>query len=136
MLKFDKNLIYYKLPPVLYAAAILSLSALSSAPAPDLGISWEDKIYHFLEYFFFGILVFRAFPGFHLPPRRRTNILLLLLFGLCYAGVDEIVQYFVPTRDSAIGDWIADILGYSSSAVVALWWKAKPKYVADAEEKP
>ncbi len=124
MFRFDKKLLFYKLPPVLYAGLIMSLSAISTPPTPDLGISWEDKIYHFIEYLVFGLLVVRAFPGVHLSPRCCLGITLLLVFGFAYAAFDEIVQYFVPTRDSSLGDWLADIIGYLAGAALFFWLRA------------
>jgi VanZ family protein len=123
MLKFDKNLVFYKLPPVLYAIMILAVTAVSTPSAPDIGVSWQDKIYHFLEYFIFGALVFRAFPDLHRRRRLGGGHLLLFLFGLSYAAIDETVQYFVPRRDSSFGDWTADAAGYVTAGLVFLLFK-------------
>jgi VanZ family protein len=138
MPKFDKNLVYRKLPPLLYALAILSLSLLKNPPAPDLGISWEDKIYHCMEYFVFGLLVARAFPGFSVQPRRRSKIAMLILFGILYSAIDETIQYFVPGRDSSVWDSLADTIGFTLSVFVVLWWRTKAKYdvEADLRENP
>jgi VanZ family protein len=121
---------------MIYAVLILSLSALSSTPAPDLGIAWEDKIYHFLEYLIFGILIFRAFPGLLRSTRKRLGSLLLILLGLAFAGFDETVQYFVPSRDSSFSDWLADAVGMIAAAGIYLWRQAKPKLIPDADEQP
>lgn len=126
MTEFRRDLLIYKLPPVLYALAIMSLSLYSKTSPPiDFGVAWEDKIYHFLEYLFFGLLIFRAFPQVWLSEKKRFWLTLMTLFGLCYAAFDEVVQYFVPGRDSAVGDWAADALGYLIAALVMILWYGK-----------
>lgn len=121
MFKFDKSLFYYKLPPVLYAALIIVVSTYSSATPPSLGVQWADKIYHFAEYFIFGLLIFRAFPTVHLSPKRVRYYTLLFLFGLAYAALDERVQYYIPNRDSSPYDWMADAVGYTLAGAIFLF---------------
>ena len=131
MFKFDKFLIYYKLPPVLYAALIIAVSTYSSAAPPSLGVQWSDKIYHAAEYFIFGLLIFRAFPTVHQSPTRVRYYTLLFLFGLVYAAFDERVQYYLPNRDSSPYDWMADAIGYLSAGILFLlvrdWWKKRAR---------
>ncbi|MFH2055866.1 MAG: VanZ family protein [bacterium] len=116
-------MLIYKLPPVIYALAIMSLSLWSKTSPPiDLGVEWEDKIYHFFEYLCFGILIFRAFPRVWQAQRRQLLLFGMSVFGLVYAAIDEIVQYFVPGRDSAIGDWAADAAGYLLAALLMITW--------------
>jgi VanZ family protein len=120
MSKFDKSLIYYKLPPVLYAALIIAVSTFSGAAPPSLGVQWSDKIYHSVEYFIFGLLIFRAFPTVHQSPKRVRYYTLLLFFGLAYGAIDERVQYYIPNRDSSAYDWMADAAGYLSAGMIFL----------------
>ena len=120
MFKFDKSLIYYKLPPVLYAALIIAVSTFSRAAPPSLGVQWSDKIYHSAEYFIFGLLIFRAFPTVHQSPKRVRYYVLLFLFGLVYAAFDERVQYYIPNRDSSPSDWLADAGGYVLAGILFL----------------
>ncbi|MGB5138170.1 MAG: VanZ family protein [Candidatus Zixiibacteriota bacterium] len=125
MVKFDKKLFYYKLPPVLLAALIILLSSLPNAHPPSFNIRNIDKFYHGLEYFLFGLLLFRAFPDLHGSPRKAIYYALLFGFGFAYAGLDETVQSFVPNRDSSIGDWLADATGYTVAGVVTIWYRLK-----------
>ena len=113
MIKFDKNLLFYKLPPILYAVMIIAVSSISRLSPPALGVTWSDKIYHTGEYFVFGILIFRAFLALHNSPRKKFLYFLLFFLGLAYAALDERVQYYIPGRDSSPYDWMADALGYS-----------------------
>lgn len=126
MKPFTRDLLFYKLPPFLYALFILSLSLWAKGKPPiDLGVSWEDKVYHFTEYFIFGFLIFRAFSTGLRSAKRRNYTLLLFIFGWTYGALDEIVQYFVPGRDSAVGDWAADAIGYSVAALLLIWFYSR-----------
>jgi len=128
MFKFDKSLFYYELPPVLFAALIIFVSTMSSVSPPSLGVTWTDKIYHFGEYFVYGLLIFRAFPNVNRSPKRMLYYVLLFLFGLAYGAIDERVQYYVPNRDSSPYDWMADAIGYTVAGIVFLVvrsWRAR-----------
>jgi len=116
---------------VLYAALIIIVSTSSSVSPPSLGVAWADKIYHFGEYFVYGLLIFRAFPNLRTSPRRKFYYALLFLFGLAYAAMDERVQYYIPNRDSSPYDWMADSIGYLSAGTLFLlisdWWKRRAR---------
>jgi VanZ family protein len=131
MVKFDRKLLLYRLPPFIYAALILSISAWSTAPVPDLGIASADKIYHFIEYFILGILICRAVGDFLDRSPRWWRILLVSSAGLGFAAFDEIVQYFVPYRDASPWDWSADALGYLIAVALYLTWVRLRRRSAD-----
>jgi VanZ family protein len=132
MFKFDKYLLYYKLPPVLFAALIIFVSTTSSVSPPSLGVTWTDKIYHFGEYFVYGLLIFRAFPTVHQSPKCVRYYTMLFLFGLIYAALDERVQYYIPNRDSSPYDWMADAVGYTLAGVVFLYLRTLRQARRDA----
>ncbi len=123
MFKFGKNLLYYKAPPVLYAALIIYVSTMSQVAPPDLGVTWTDKIYHFGEYFVYALLIFRAFPSVRNSPRKALYYTLLFTFGLAYGGIDERVQYYIPGRDSSVFDWMADAVGYLVGGTLFVLWR-------------
>lgn len=125
MVRIDKKLLFYKLPPILFAGLIIFLSSLPNAHPPSFDIRNIDKFYHGLEYFLFGLLIFRAFPGVHGSPKRALCYALILAFGLAYAGLDETVQSFVPNRDSSIGDWIADAIGFSLAGLTVFLYRRR-----------
>ncbi len=89
---------------------------LSSRPyrAPWGGFDHADKLSHLIEY---GVLGFLSQRGARLtwPQPRRTGVLarmgLVLLGGLCIAGLDEALQSRVPGRVSSVTDLLADALG-------------------------
>jgi len=123
MLRFDKKLLFYQLPPVVYASLIIYFSSIPLPPAPDLGISWSDKIYHFAEYVFLGLLVFRAFPKAYGSSRRKLYYCLFVVSAIVYSVLDETVQYFVPGRDASVSDTVADILGFTIGGLIYAYYQ-------------
>lgn len=128
MIKFDRNLLFYKLPPVLFAGLIILLSSQPGLHPPSFEIRNIDKFYHGLEYFLFGLLIFRAFPEVHTSRRKVLFYALLFSFGLAYAALDETVQSFVPNRDSSVGDWLADASGYFTAGIISLFYWRRRKH--------
>ncbi len=127
MTKFDKKFIYYKLPPVLYAVLIIFVSTIPSVKPPTLGVDNADKFYHCLEYFVLSLLIFRAFPDVHSSARRTLLYGLLFGFGLAFGALDETVQFFVPSRDSSVYDWLADAVGYSLGGFLVILFRSMKK---------
>jgi len=103
--------LYFIAPPLLYAGLIFYLSSLSYVKLPELGLNFEDKFLHILEYFGFSVLVVRALHRDpHRPLPRRTFWLGILLVAV-YAASDEFHQFFVPGRDCSFFDFLADMTG-------------------------
>jgi VanZ family protein len=102
--------ILLRLPAPLIAALIWFLSSQPVLPQPP-GILGFDKFQHVLAY---AVLAFAACfwvsPAFR---KRRPVIALLLaaLAGSLYGVIDEVHQYFVPSRECSVRDWLADTLG-------------------------
>ena len=110
-------------PVLLYVGLIFTLSSMQQA-ALSPAVSWlriphADKLLHLTEYACLGALGLRALhlDGHGLRPGRALLAMLALgaLCGLC----DELYQASVPTRDSSLGDWLADLGGVSSGALIA-----------------
>ncbi|MCC6962173.1 MAG: VanZ family protein [candidate division Zixibacteria bacterium] len=131
-----RQLLLRRILPILYALAIITLSSMPNAQPPSFEIPNIDKFYHCLEYFIFGCLVFRAFPGIEASRKRIWLYLLLFAFGLAYAGLDETVQSFVPNRDSSLGDWLADATGYCLAGICVVAFRARRRHNdVDAEHR-
>jgi len=91
-------------PPLLWAAAIFTLSSPPTLPRlPDL-LSW-DKLQHTAGYLPGGLLLARALTG------SNRGMLLAALIGLAWGVSDELHQLFVPGRNASVLDWCADALG-------------------------
>jgi VanZ family protein len=102
-----------------YAGLIFYLSSLSDPEQslPSLLSDVSDKILHGVEYAALGAMCYRAFRwGSHerlAPHALALAIILASLYGL----TDELHQWFVPFRDSAWQDWLADSIGAATGAV-------------------
>lgn len=108
----------YLVPAPLAALAIFLSSNQEKVDIPDLGFDAQDKLYHALGYFIFGVCLGMFFTGIRPDaPMRRTR-LLILLTGAIYAASDEIHQYFVPGRQCDVFDWLADLLGVAIALLI------------------
>lgn len=127
-----KRFMIHHLPALLYAALIFYVSGLRSISPPSIGFTWDDKIYHFGEYAMLSFFVFIALKYYRHEPIRKYIHIAAIIIACVFAVSDEIHQYFVPGRDSQIGDFIADSLG-AILAQVAIWWylKRKPQKTID-----
>ncbi len=101
------------------------LPTWSGAPGSDL-----DKLVHFGLYFGLGWTLARAarISGFSGAPA----LLGLLLAGVAFAALDELLQGWVPRRVPQLADWVADIAGLITAYVmyIVLWrrrWKAEAR---------
>jgi len=87
-----------------FIVGIVVLAVLLLTPGDDLPNVLWDKLEHGLA---FGVLAFTgavAFPG--------RSSLLRLGFGLpCLGTLFEILQIFVPGREAAVGDALANTIG-------------------------
>lgn len=89
-----------------------------SAPIVRRG---EDKLVHFLLYFFLTLLSGLRIQRLR-QDRMRHRLLKWALFYLVFAIVDEWTQQFVG-RTPSVYDWLADALGIALATwfLVARW---------------
>jgi VanZ family protein len=103
----------------------LGIFALSSLPASALPTSVPDIIPHFLEY---ALLAFFFVQMFRSPKKPRMMALALALLILL-AALDELHQWFVPTRFCSLKDLLVDAIG-SLAGIAAFFflrrWAARP----------
>ena len=104
------------LPVILLEALVLFLSSRSHLPLPTT-IPNLDKLAHFTEYAVLGWLLRRAL-AMTLPGGRGATGIAIVLVAFLGAG-DELFQGTVPGRDSSPWDWLADLLGGTTGALVA-----------------
>ena len=106
--------------PVLAASVVLYwLSSIPQLVTPDLGFSWQDKFYHAIAYFVYGIAVQVAVVAWSRPttPKRLVAVVVILI-GSLYGLSDEVHQTTVVGRDGSLADLAADIVGVTSSVVL------------------
>ena len=96
------------LPPLLYMAVIFAVSAQPN-PLPEITARVSDKLLHLVEYSGLAALFVRALTregwGW------RDAILAAIVMTSLYGASDEYHQAFVPNRNPAVSDWVADSLG-------------------------
>lgn len=91
---------------------LISISIISLWPRLNLqiGLSFHDKVFHFLAYFFL------ALPASIANPKSNKYI---YIFFILYGGLIELIQpYF--NRSCDIYDFIANILGILLSYYISL----------------
>jgi len=117
------------MPAVIYMAAIFTLSSIQGLKPPRLGVSWEDKVYHFIEYAGLGFLLFRAFLYWQKTSLPKIRLILSILLGSLIGAADELYQIRVPNRAGQFDDWLVDAIAVMVSAVVVflfcLWRKRR-----------
>jgi VanZ family protein len=89
----------------------------------------SDKIYHFFEYTFLGILAARVIRAYTLDFRALPPVGAVTLFCLMYGAGDEFHQWFVPGRWATVGDILADTVGGWAGGKLYLnfWFKPSQK---------
>jgi VanZ family protein len=78
------------------------------------------KCGHFVNYFIFGLLLFRAIRAAARGWQVRWAWIAILIAAL-YAASDEFHQSFVPSRGPSPWDVLLDTVG-AAAAQLALWW--------------
>lgn len=102
---------FYLLPAPLAAVLIFLSSNQEKVDIPDLGFDAQDKLYHALGYFVFGVCLGMFYIGIRSASNVKRTRVLVFLTGALYAASDELHQYFVPGRQCDVFDWMADMLG-------------------------
>jgi len=110
----------YWLPVVLCAAGIWYASSLSSTPLDEIDIPHLDKVLHALEYGVLGWLVALAIRRTGARGVRQRSWLVALVLVVAYGVTDEIHQTWVPHRDAAVSDLVADGAGGLLGGVLCL----------------
>jgi len=120
-----KRFFIYYLPIFIYIAIIIALSSIPSSSLPDIEVFSFDKIVHFFEYGIFAVILFRAF--IHSSSINPKMSFILVILSVAAMGVlDESYQRFTG-RDSDLLDWLADVSGATTGALVCLLLNRKLK---------
>jgi hypothetical protein len=113
-------------PLLIMSALIFLASAQEKAPMPDLGFSWQDKVFHAAAYAVYAwCIAHAASGGTGIRQIGERQALLWMIAGTAlYAAGDELHQAFVPGRSCDVGDWIADIAG-AMVTIAGVWWRGR-----------
>jgi len=99
-----------------YVILVLYLSTI-----PEVELSWfsqlwkYDKVVHFLEYFGVGFLLINAIK---IQPLQSSHWKSAIIFLLIFPVIDELFQFYTPTRIPDIIDGIVDIFGGITGAYI------------------
>ena len=105
------------MPFVVLSITLFWLSSVPELSPPDLGFAWQDKVLHVVAYFAYGLSTIVAVVGWTSLEPRKVAITVLLIAGI-FGITDEIHQSFVPGRDGSFADYVADLVGITSSLIL------------------
>ena len=111
-----------------YAAVILIISSIPDLNPPQLGFEFQDKLYHFIEYGIFSILLFFSLLNSSRDFFRKYVLVISIFIGASYAIIDEIHQRFIPGRSADILDFVADFLGVALIQI-CFWFYHRKKSI-------
>jgi VanZ family protein len=108
---------HYWLPVLLYMIAILVVSAQEDLK-PPLRFPFSDKVFHVVEYLGLGLVLVRALRATMRIRRPAVAAWLALCCGISMGILDELFQSFVPGRESAATDLVADTVGLAIAQLI------------------
>lgn len=98
-------------PAVVLSIAIFVASSMPALQPPSMGIDWQDKLYHGLAYFVYGLCLQVAVLGWNVRIATLRAGLIVCVIGIAYGVSDEIHQSYVPSRMAEVADAVADAVG-------------------------
>jgi len=111
------------LPWIILMIIISIQSSISSIDVPQLGITFMDKILHFIVFGALGLLIIRGM----MLSNIKKGFFWTLLIGSAFAILDEWHQLYVPGRDSSIYDFVADLLGILCFSLAYYWYQLRKR---------
>lgn len=103
-----KSLLYIT---IIYSLALLAVSLMTLHDLPDLGVSFADKIFHFLAYTVLTVLWYGTF-SYTLNYRNKRAISYAMLFSIVFGIIIEVLQGCLTTsRRLDFYDIIANTIG-------------------------
>ena len=104
-----------------YTAALATVCLIRLTNLPDPGISFADKIFHFLAYGLLMLLWYGAFL-FTFNLKEQKSILYALIFSVTFGIVIEVLQdTMTDSRALDVYDMLANTLGASLVSLVLLF---------------
>ena len=102
---------------MVYAGLIFLLSSLPHFPEEVPSFIGYDKLAHFIEYYFFGVLICRWLLNKKSLFVAGHALFITLLIGVCYSVSDEWHQSFIPGRVASIWDVLFDAMGITAAVL-------------------
>ena len=99
---FSKRLLF-SIPALTVAMLIFYVSSLEDIDLPLDEISFNDLMFHFLAYFFFGLsLLAAAYPWQHKRPYPLSTLIILILIGVVVNNGIVLVDHINQLRAKGI----------------------------------
>jgi polysaccharide biosynthesis protein VpsQ len=99
-------------------------------------LSFRDKLGHCVLYALLTFKVNAAFCYKQVSLGKRFSLYLGTLLVFCFSFMEEMTQYFIPTRTVECWDLIANTLGITLSTCLSWWidktWVHKKKFKGSA----
>jgi VanZ family protein len=130
-----KPFLRYYLPAFLWAVIIFAFSSIPRLMPPHLGLRYHDKIYHFIEFAIFGLLLIQALRHRYSFTQRPAAIGWAVALGVLWGALDEFHQLFVAGREASLLDALADSGGVLFAAGLAWLWLLKRRSAREKKEK-
>ncbi|NNC48925.1 MAG: VanZ family protein [Flaviramulus sp.] len=106
---------------ILYSIALATVSLIRLNNLPDIGISFGDKIFHFLAYTLLTYLWFRTF-AYYFQFKKKSAIINAALLSIIFGTVIEVLQdTLTVSRALDVYDVVANALGAILVSIV-LWF--------------
>jgi len=117
-LKTTKSKKFFLLSPLILASiSVFIASHQEGVPFDTSVFILQDKVYHFIAYFIYGITIQLFLNYFNLESKKY--IILTILIGSLFGASDEFHQSFIPNRTTEFFDWVADTIGVSASLSIS-----------------
>ncbi len=109
--------------PIIFTILIgIEIFVFSSIPGSPLAggpsVVGIPELYHFIIFFLFNFFLFISIKG--KAKINKKYLLIVLGLSMSYAILDEVHQFFVPSRFADIGDIFTDFAGIFSSTILYL----------------
>ncbi|MDO5972437.1 VanZ family protein [Flavivirga aquimarina] len=115
-----------KLTPVItiiYSLALITVSLIKLSDIPDIGVSFGDKIFHFLAYFVLTVLWFYTF-SYTFKFKKKKAIVFAVVLSVLFGIIIEVLQDSITIyRALDVYDVVANTLG-AVFASILLWFKS------------
>ena len=120
--------------PIIFTFLIgIEIFIFSSIPGSPLtegqAVIGLSELYHFIVFFLFNFFLFISIKGE--AKINKKYILVVLALSITYAILDEVHQFFVPSRVADIGDIFTDFAGIFSSTLLYLQLSRKKLIVSE-----
>lgn len=101
-----------------YTLALGTVSLITLNNVPDIGVSFADKIFHFLAYAIFAVLWYAAFfYGFYF--KKKKALLYAVILAVVFGMIIEVLQgTWTVSRAFDVYDALANTAGAVVAAIV------------------